>query len=200
MFDTFLDLKILYLSLVLFKIIRLFSGGKQKYAVDFTVLSLPTEQIQIRMHDLYNNQNIDFNIRQIWLKLSRLYNQKAIENDLTLSIGFILLIIDKTGTPSTQIGPNMGMEPTSLSRTLKLMEETGLIYRVEDLIDKRKVLVFLTEKGILQRKNAKAIVVDFNVKVKSKIAQGKLKTFFEVLEKLDGIVEDDLKKLNAKQK
>lgn len=152
------------------------------------------------MHDLYDNQNIDFNIRQIWLKLSRLYNQKAVENDLTLSIGFILLIIDKTGTPSTQIGPNMGMEPTSLSRTLKLMEETGLIYRVEDLIDKRKVLVFLTEKGILQRKNAKAIVVDFNVKVKSKIAKGKLKTFFEVLEKLDGIVEDDLKKLNAKQK
>jgi DNA-binding MarR family transcriptional regulator len=152
------------------------------------------------MHDLYNNQNIDFNIRQIWLKLSRLYNQKAVENDLTLSIGFILLIIDKTGTPSTQIGPNMGMEPTSLSRTLKLMEETGLIYRVEDLIDKRKVLVFLTEKGILQRKNAKAIVVDFNMKVKSKIAKGKLKTFFEVLEKLDAIVEDDLKKLNIKQK
>jgi MarR family transcriptional regulator, organic hydroperoxide resistance regulator len=149
------------------------------------------------MENSTENYNIDFTIRQVWLKLSRLYNQKAHQKDLTISTGFILLIIDKNGTPSTQLGPRMGMEPTSLSRTLKQMEEDGLIERFEDLIDKRKVLVYLTEKGIEQRRNARAIILDFDSKVKATIPRGKMKTFFEVLDKLDSIIDEDLKDLNS---
>ena len=72
---------------------------------------------------------MDFAIRHLWHKISRMYNQKANDHDLTMSIGFILLNIEKEGTPSTQLGPKMGMEPTSLSRTLKTMEETAMIVR-----------------------------------------------------------------------
>ena len=79
---------------------------------------------------------IDFHIRHSWHKISRMYNQIAAKYDLTMSMGFILLIIDKEGTPSTQLGPRMGMEPTSLSRTLKTMEDKNLIYRQTDDIDK----------------------------------------------------------------
>ena len=70
-----------------------------------------------------------------------MYNQKASEHNMTMSIGFILMIVDKDGTPSTQLGPRMGMEPTSLSRTLKTMEDRKLIRRQEDKIDKRKVFI-----------------------------------------------------------
>ena len=35
----------------------------------------------------------------------------------------------KKGTPSTSLGPKMGMEATSLSRTLKTMEIKNLITR-----------------------------------------------------------------------
>ena len=40
----------------------------------------------------------------------------------------------------------MGMEPNSLSRILKSIEKDGLIERVPDSKDKRKVLVKLTKK------------------------------------------------------
>lgn len=134
---------------------------------------------------------VDFVVRHLWHKISRLYNHKANEHDLTVSIGFILLNVDKEGTPSTQLGPKMGMEPTSLSRTLKNMEERGLIYRKTDEIDKRKVLIFLTEEGIKKRKIAKDVVLDFNNNVVSSIPKGKLKTFFEVAMKLDSSIDKE---------
>ena len=94
----------------------------------------------------------DFYIRHVWHRVSRMYNQKAAEAGITMSMGFILMNVDKEGTPSTQLGPRMGMEPTSLSRTLKTMEDKGYIYRQEDGIDKRKVLIFLTINGVEKRR------------------------------------------------
>ncbi|MDX2359944.1 MAG: MarR family transcriptional regulator [Crocinitomicaceae bacterium] len=142
-----------------------------------------------------NDYLIDFVVRHLWHKLSRLYNQKANEYGLTVSIGFILLNVDKTGTPSTQLGPKMGMEPTSLSRTLKTMEEKGLIRRQADAIDKRKVLIFLTQDGVDKRRIAKHVVLDFNEHMLSTIPKGKLKTFFEVAERLDKTLNIELTKL-----
>lgn len=132
---------------------------------------------------------IDFVVRHLWHKISRMYNQKANEHGLTVSIGFILLNIDKDGTPSTQLGPKMGMEPTSLSRTLKTMEDKGLIYRKSDDKDKRKVLIHLTEEGVAKRKIAKTVILDFNERLISSIPKGKLKTFYEVAERLDTSID-----------
>jgi len=135
---------------------------------------------------------MDFVVRHLWHKISRMYNQKANEYGLTISIGFILLNVDKEGTPSTQLGPKMGMEPTSLSRTLKTMEDNGLIRRQPDAEDKRKVLIFLTQEGIDKRRIAKHVVFDFNERLTTSIPKGKLKTFFEVAERLDATLDIEL--------
>lgn len=139
---------------------------------------------------------VDFVLRHLWHKISRLYNQKAAEQDLTGSIGYILLNIEKEGTPSTQLGPKMGMEPTSLSRTIKTMEEKGLIKRVADKHDKRKVLVFLTEEGLEKRRMARDVVVGFHESVMDSIPKGKLATFFEVAERLDTLLDKELNNYN----
>lgn len=139
---------------------------------------------------------VDFNLRHAWHRISRMYNAKAKQYDLTMSIGFILLIIDKEGTPSTQLGPRMGMEPTSLSRTLKTMEDRGLIYREVDKFDKRKVLIFLTEEGVELRREVKSVVIDFNDKLLKAIPKSKLAVFFEVMDIIDDTIEDELLELN----
>ena len=138
---------------------------------------------------------IDFHLRHAWHKVSRMYNQKAKAHGLTMSIGFILLIVDKDGTPSTQLGPRMGMEPTSLSRTLKTMETRGYIYREVDKDDKRKVLIFLTPQGVALRKEVKLKVVNFNKKLLAAIPDKKLQAYFDVMEIVDEHVEDELKSL-----
>ena len=138
----------------------------------------------------------DFVLRQNWHKVSRMYNQKSAQIDITSSIGFLLMIVEKAGTPSTQLGPRMGMEPTSLSRTLKTMEETGYIRRELDKVDKRKVLIFLTKKGVEKRCQTRDLIVDFNDKLNAKIPTGKMKTFFEVMEKIEEITDTELEGLS----
>jgi DNA-binding MarR family transcriptional regulator len=140
----------------------------------------------------------DFLIRQAWHKLSRMYNQKASEHGITMSIGFILMMVDREGTPSTKLGPRMGMEPTSLSRTIKTMEDQGLIIRDFDDIDKRKVLIFLTEKGITYRRIVRQTILDFNEKIKKRIPDKKLKIYHEVLNDLDKLADEELKILSKK--
>lgn len=139
---------------------------------------------------------IDFYLRHAWHKVSRMYNQKAKVHGLTMSIGFILLIVDKEGTPSTQLGPRMGMEPTSLSRTLKTMESKGYIYRKIDSDDKRKVLIFLTPQGFDLRGEVREVVRSFNEKLLKSIPSHKIKAFYEIMKIIDENVEEELKLIN----
>ena len=137
-------------------------------------------------------QLFEFHIRNNWFKISRYYNQIASKYNMSFSWGFILLNIEKEGTPSTSLGPRMGMEPTSLSRTLKNMEERGLIYRKQDDIDKRKSLVFLTEEGVEKRKMARDVVLEFNEVLYKRLPKTKVKAFFDVMVRLDGILNEML--------
>ncbi|MCG8576949.1 MAG: MarR family transcriptional regulator [Flavobacteriales bacterium] len=133
-------------------------------------------------------QLFEFHIRNNWFKISRYYNQIASQYDMSFSWGFILLNVEKEGTPSTALGPKMGMEPTSLSRTLKNMEDKGLIFRKQDDKDKRKSLVFLTKEGIEARKSARDVVLGFNEQLYNQLPKTKVKAFFDVMERLDGIL------------
>ena len=40
----------------------------------------------------------DFVVRHSWHRISRMYNQKAAEHGMTMSIGFLLMSVDKEGT------------------------------------------------------------------------------------------------------
>ena len=92
-----------------------------------------------------------------------MYNEQAHKHDSTMAMAFVLLNIDyEKGTPSTALGPQMGMEPTSLSRILKTMEEKGAIYREKNPEDGRGVLVKLTDYGKDKREISKGTVIKFN--------------------------------------
>ena len=91
-------------------------------------------------------ETIDFHIRWAWYNISRMYNLKASEFGGSMATGYVLLNIDKEGTPSTKLAPKMGMEPRSLTRMIKTLEENGLIEKKSDDFDKRLVKIFLTKK------------------------------------------------------
>lgn len=136
---------------------------------------------------------IDLHIRHSWHRIYRMYNQKAMIHGITISAGFILMNIEKQGTPSTTLGPKMGMEPTSLSRTLKSMEEQGWITRGTISEDKRKVLIFLTPEGLNKRRIVRDFLLDFNSKIISRINKESLKGFFKTMSVLDQIIDDIIK-------
>ncbi|MCX7744053.1 MAG: MarR family transcriptional regulator [Flavobacteriales bacterium] len=137
-------------------------------------------------------QTVDFQIKSAWHSINRMYNQQAVQYDLTTSIGFVLLNIDsKNGTPATKIAPLLGMEPRSLSRMLKSLEEKGLIFRKTDAKDKRFVKIYLTELGKEKKDIAKKTVKRFNQVIKNEIPEEKLEVFFEVLANIHSIIESN---------
>jgi len=134
-------------------------------------------------------ETVDFHIRWTWSKISRLYNSEAARHGGSMSIGYILLNIDKEGTPSTRLGPKMGMEARSLTRSLKLMEENGLITRQPDPIDGRMARVFLTEEGQRMREVSKNVVIRFNERVREVVSETELKSMFSTLQKINQMIE-----------
>ena len=136
-------------------------------------------------------ETIDFNLRWTWLNIARYYNNAAAAYGSSMSVGMVLLNIDvENGTPSTQLGPKMGMEPTSLSRSIKNMEDEGLIVRKSDDSDGRKSIVHLTPLGLKKREIAKEVVLDLNKTIRKKLNESDIQIFLKVLKTTNKMIED----------
>lgn len=136
-------------------------------------------------------ETFDFQIRKGWISLSKMYNDLVQPHGITTSVGFALLNIDvKKGTPSTALGPKMGMEPTSLSRMLKSMEKQGLVFKEANPLDKRSVLIKLTEEGVYKRNLSREAVLQFNQAVQAVVGEEQRSAFFETLDKIQGITQE----------
>ncbi len=134
---------------------------------------------------------IDYILRATWMAVAKMYNEEAAKKGSTMATGFVLLNIDpEDGTPSTSLGPKMGMEATSLSRTLKIMEDKDLIKRKKNPEDGRSVLIYLTDFGVNMREYSKSVVLTFDQKVREHIDQDKLDTFIEVANKINDLISN----------
>jgi len=126
-------------------------------------------------------KTIDYILRATWMAVSKMYNEEAGKKGSSVAVGFALITIDpEEGTPSTALGPKMGMEATSLSRTLKNMEEKGLIERRPNPDDGRGVLIHLTPFGREMREFSKGVVLRFDEAVREQISEEDLDTFKRV--------------------
>lgn len=136
-------------------------------------------------------KTIDHLLRSTWQAIARMYNEEASKYDSTMATGFALLSIDpKKGTPSTALGPKMGMEATSLSRTLKSLEEKKLIERKPNPIDGRSVLIYLTDRGKVNRDASRVAVLKFNQAIKDEIGEESLKNFYNTIEKINHLIKN----------
>ena len=144
------------------------------------------------------DKTIDYVLRATWQAVVKMYNEEAAKFDTTMATGFALLSIDPDeGIPSTALGPRMGMEATSLSRTLKSMEERGVIERRPNPNDGRSVLIHLTPFGKEKREVSKEVVLRFNEVVKEHVSEDELTCFFKVTEVINELISQ--KKIYKKE-
>ena len=137
------------------------------------------------------DKTIDYMLRTTWLTVQKMYNEEAAKFGSTMATGFTLLSIDpEHGTPSTALGPKMGMEATSISRLLKTMEKRGLITRKPNPNDGRGVIICLTEFGMEKRDYSREKVLLFNEATKRNVSEEQLKHFYEVAEVITDIVSN----------
>ena len=149
----------------------------------FSYIWYPSDKI------LMKEKTIDYLLRSTWMNVTKMYNEEAGKKGSTMSTGFALISIDpEHGTPSTALGPKMGMEATSLSRTLKSMEEKGLIERKPNPDDGRGVLIHLTPFGKEMRNFSKNVVLGFDDAVQKHIHAEDLATFRRVAERINDLI------------
>ncbi|MFI1771596.1 MarR family winged helix-turn-helix transcriptional regulator [Thalassobellus citreus] len=137
------------------------------------------------------DKTIDYVLRTTWLSVQKMYNEEAATIDSTMATGFTLLSIDpEKGTPSTALGPKMGMEATSLTRILKTMEKKKLIERHPNPKDGRGVIIRLTEFGREKRDFSRDKVLIFNDAIRKNVSEKQLNHFYEVAEVINDMVSN----------
>ena len=139
---------------------------------------------------MHPTETIDFHLRWGWAKLARAYSGEAERRGIPLAYVFVLLQTERGGTPSTKLGPKMGMEPTSLSRTLKGMEAMGLIERRKDDANRRTVRVFLTPQGVDARRQARDLVVGVNQRLRKHLGDATFDRLLGDLRRLNEVLDD----------
>ena len=128
-------------------------------------------------------------IRSSWIEIFKFYNEQTSKEIGTLSTAFVLMTInEKFGTQVTKIAPRMGMEPNSLSRLLKSLEEKELVF-------KRKVYICLTENGLKLRNIAAERLFSLEKSIKDKISTTDLSAFYKVTDAISDVIEIEKTKL-----
>ena len=136
-------------------------------------------------------RRVDFVMRQGWKNIEKMYNNEASKYDVTFSIGFTLISIDpENGSPSTSIGPIMGLESNSISRILNSMENKNLITRRPNPNDGRGIIISLTKLGHKKREIVIQKIRHFKNLLSSRIDQSDLEAFHRVSLQMNEIIEE----------
>jgi DNA-binding MarR family transcriptional regulator len=141
-------------------------------------------------------ETVDYSLKIVWQSVANKYNQIAAGYGITQALGYMLINIQEEGTAVSQIAALLGVKSTSLSRTLRNMEELGLVYRQADEVDKRSVKIFLTEFGKQKRQVAKDVVRKFNEYLNAHIDENDRRQLTAVLDKINKLTLE----YNPKQK
>ena len=113
-------------------------------------------------------ETIDFQLRWGWSKLARLYTSLAEAHGISMSVGYALL---------------------SISRTLKGMEDRGLIERRQDDLDRRSVRVFLTPDGVHARRQIRELVIELNARLHELLGDEAVEQLLQGLARLNELLE-----------
>ena len=136
-------------------------------------------------------RRIDFVMRDGWRNIEKMYNNEALKYDVTFSICFTLISIDpENGSPSTSIGPTMGLESNSISRILNSMENKNLITRRPNPNDGRGIIISLTRLGHNKREIVIQKIRQFKNLLRSRIDPSDLDTFLNVSKQVNEIIEE----------
>jgi len=138
-----------------------------------------------------SKRTIEQEIRYTWLVISKMYNEEAEKFGGSMTVGFALLSLNpKKPIPSTSLGPKMGMESTSLSRTLRFMEDEILIQRIPNPEDGRSVLIKLTARGMEFRNYARELVLKFNKVITNEVGEESVNNFYHVVDHINKLIKN----------
>lgn len=113
-----------------------------------------SKSIQGSEGDFPFSESVGYQIRSTHRALQRLLQQKIEAREITLGMWYFLRSLwNEDGLTQRELSKRVGtMEPTTLSAIVS-MEKRGLVRRVRNKSDRRKIHIYLTAKGHALKKD-----------------------------------------------
>jgi DNA-binding MarR family transcriptional regulator len=134
-------------------------------------------------------KSIGFKINLTTNILNNSFNQILNKHDIAIEQRATLEILKyEENVNQTKIAQILGKDKTTISRTLKTLEQKGYIFK--DEIDKRTNLIKLTPLGEEVLEKSAQDVKDFRAKVSSKLTSEEIEQLYKILEKVSSAVSE----------
>lgn len=140
--------------------------------------------------------NFDNNISILVKKSTNLFRQLAskLHNNAVASayVPFLIQLWQKDGQTQSILHKKIGIEQPTAVRTLDRMERDGLIYREKSPQDRRKILIYLTDKSRGLETLIATVSETINVAAKTGFSDNELEQLRTLLKKIITNLENKL--------
>jgi DNA-binding MarR family transcriptional regulator len=93
-------------------------------------------------------RSVGFVVREVWRLYARCLQPRIAREGVSIGMWFILRMLwDEDGTTQRELGGRVGINGPTMVTALNSMERAGLVKRVHNQDDRRKINVFLTKRG-----------------------------------------------------
>lgn len=135
--------------------------------------------------DTKENRYIEQYISLIYRKLRIFMNREVKKYDIKSGqLIYLLNLYNKDGKSQEEISKNLEIDKGATTRTLKSLEEQGLITRVKDDQDKRTNRIYLTEKSKYIKDDVYSLIEQARKEVKKSLTEEEEKILISLLEKI----------------
>ena len=87
------------------------------------------------------------------IDLQRIFRTKIVPKELSYSQILAILVIPDDGIEMSELAWVMGLENSTVTRLIARLETNGFVKREKSRADKRSIIVFLKNKGLIIQKN-----------------------------------------------
>ena len=93
-------------------------------------------------------ESVGFIVREVYRSFARCLQARIAREGVTIGMWFVLRMLwEKDGSTQRELGERVGINGPTMVAALNSMERAGLVKRVQNRDDRRKINVFLTERG-----------------------------------------------------
>ena len=87
------------------------------------------------------------------IDLQRIFRTKIVPKELSYSQILAILLIPDDGIEMSELAWVLGLENSTVTRLIARLENNGFVKREKSKVDKRSIIVFLKNKGLIVQKN-----------------------------------------------
>ena len=99
-------------------------------------------------HYTSTRDSVGFVVREVWRLFARCLQPRIAREGVSIGMWFVLRMLwDEDGMTQRELGERVGINGPTMVTALNSMERAGLVKRIHNQADRRKINIFLTERG-----------------------------------------------------